>query len=101
MSTIVLINPFEVPEGEEEQFLAGWRAAADHLRQQQGFVSTRMHQSLDPTTRFRFVNVAEWASAGHYRRAVSSPQFQTFARLLNATAHPALYQVIQVIIADT
>ena len=28
MSTIVLINPFEVPEGEEEQFLADWRAAA-------------------------------------------------------------------------
>jgi heme oxygenase (mycobilin-producing) len=101
MSTIVLINPFEVPDGEEEQFLAGWRAAADHLRQQQGFVSTRMHQSLDPATRFRFVNVAEWASADHYRRAVSSPQFQTLARRLNATAHPALYQVIQVIAADT
>jgi hypothetical protein len=31
-----------------------------------------MHQSLEPTAKFRFVNVAEWESAEYFQRAVSS-----------------------------
>jgi heme oxygenase (mycobilin-producing) len=56
----VLINVFEVPEGRDEEFRAGWRAAADYLRHQPGFISTRLHASLDPTAEFRYVNVAVW-----------------------------------------
>ena len=32
MNGIVLINPFEVPAGKEDEFLAGWQMAADYLR---------------------------------------------------------------------
>jgi heme-degrading monooxygenase HmoA len=55
---VVLINPFEVPEGQEQEFLKQWREAAEHLRHASGFVLTRLHQSLDPQAKFRFVNVA-------------------------------------------
>ena len=61
IATVVLINAFEVPMGEDEAFLRGWEAARDVMQRQAGYVSTRLHQSLDPTARFRFINVAEWA----------------------------------------
>jgi heme-degrading monooxygenase HmoA len=58
MPSVVLINPFEVPAGQEEEFLPRWREAAEELRHAPGFVSTRLHESLDPQAKFRFVNVA-------------------------------------------
>jgi Antibiotic biosynthesis monooxygenase len=50
--SVVLINAFEVPGGQEEKFLADWQHAAEWMRQQPGFVSSRLHQSLDPTRSF-------------------------------------------------
>ena len=94
MSTIVLINPFEVPQGQEEAFLKGWHAAAEHLRQAPGFLSARLHESLDPQARFRFVNVAEWESPQHFQAAMSSEAFQQSRGKMPFTAFPALYQVI-------
>src|SRR3982074_3636531 len=76
MSTIVLINPFEVPQGQEEAFLKGWHAAAEHLQQAPGFLSTQLHESLDPQAKFRFVNVAEWESPQHFQAAMRTDAFQ-------------------------
>ena len=36
MSNVILINPFEVPEGKEEACLAIWEAAAEYMRKQPG-----------------------------------------------------------------
>ncbi len=94
MSTIVLINPFEVPQGQEEAFLKGWHAAAEHLRQAPGFLSARLHESLDPQAKFRFVNVAEWESPQHFQAAMSSEAFQQSRGKMPFTAFPALYRVI-------
>ena len=58
MDHVTLINPFEVPAGEEDLFVERWNQAADYLRQREGFISTRLHQSLDPQAEFRFINVA-------------------------------------------
>jgi len=93
MPNVVLINPFEVPEGQEEAFLAGWRAAAELLQQAEGFISTRLHKSLDPTTKFRFVNVAEWTSPQQFEAAVRSARFQALAGKMPFAAYPALYTV--------
>jgi heme-degrading monooxygenase HmoA len=63
MTNFVLINPFEVPEDiDDDQFLEGWGQAADYMRSQPGFVGTQLHRAVSPNPRFRFVNVAEWAS---------------------------------------
>src|SRR6266481_5169884 len=94
MSTIVLINPFEVPQGQEEAFLKGWHAAAEHLRQAPGFLSTRLHESLDPQARFHFVNVAQWESPQHFQAAMRTEAFQQIARKMPFPAYPALYRVI-------
>jgi len=76
MSTVVLINPFEVPQGQEEEVLTGWHEAARQLEQAPGFLSTRLHESLDPQAKFRFINVAEWESLQHFQAAVSTGAFQ-------------------------
>jgi len=94
MSPIVLINPFEVPQGQEEAFIKGWREAAEQLRQAPGFLSTRLHESLDPQARFRFINVAEWESPQHFQAAMSSEAFQQMRRHMPWTAYPALYRVV-------
>ena len=93
MEPVVLINPFEVADGREEECLARWKATAAYMRRQEGFVSTKLHTSLDPQARFRFVNVAVWRSPEHFQRAVSTPEFQALVRQTPFPHYPAVYQV--------
>jgi heme-degrading monooxygenase HmoA len=82
MSNFVLINPFEVPEKVgDDRFLEGWGKAADYMRSQRGFVGSRLHRAVSPDPRFRFVNVAEWASPQDFQAAVTSPGQWRRARL--------------------
>ncbi len=94
MSTIILINPFEVPEGKQEEFLKGWYKAAEHMRRAPGFLSTRLHESVDPQATFRFVNVAEWESPQHVQAAMRTEAFEQISRTMPFAASPALYRVI-------
>ncbi len=94
MSTVVLINPFEVSAGQEEEFLTRWREAAEQLRHASGFISTRLHESLDPQAKYRFVNVAEWESPQHFQAAMRTEAFQEIARKMPFAASPALYRVV-------
>jgi heme-degrading monooxygenase HmoA len=93
-SAVVLINPFEVPAGADEEFIASWEAAPDYLRGQPGYLHTRLHRSILPDADFRFVNIAEWESAEAFRAAVESRGFQQAGRP-PYPAHPALYRVVR------
>ena len=89
---VVLINPFEVPDGEEERFLAGWDQARGALAPQRGYLGTRLHRSVGSAD-FRFVNVAGWSSPLMFARALQRPEFQQAARAMPFRSHPALYLV--------
>ncbi len=91
---VTLINSFEVPAGKEEQFQKEWMAAADLMRREPGFLSSRLHQSLSPQAKFRFVNVAQWESAQHFQAAMSKETFQKAIQQMNYVAYPALYEVV-------
>jgi len=91
---VKLINPFEIPEGEEEEFLARWREAAEYLRHQPGFISTKLHRSLDSKAKFRFVNVAEWESPQYFQAALRSDGFQQLNQKMHWVASPGLYNVV-------
>lgn len=93
--SVVLINPFEVPEGtDDEEFLRGWERAAEYMRQQPGFLSSRLHRALGADARFRFINVAEWSSPQDFQAAVTSEGFREIAKGAGPGA-PALYEVVR------
>jgi heme oxygenase (mycobilin-producing) len=90
---VVLINAFEVPEGEDDAFLAGWERAREFLSTQEGYLSTRLHRSLSPDAEFRFVNVALWESAHAFREAISQPEFKNAP--VPFPFHASLYEVVR------
>ena len=93
--SVILINPFEVPDStDDEEFLRGWQRAADYMRQQPGFVSSRLHRALPPDARFRFVNIAEWESPQDFQAAVTSEEFREIAKGAGPGS-PALYEVVR------
>ena len=93
--SVILINPFEVSaETNDDEFLRGWERAAEYMRRQPGFVSTRLHRALSPDTRFGFVNLAEWESPQAFQAAVSSEEFREIAKGAGPGS-PALYEVVR------
>jgi len=90
---VILINVFEVPEGDDEQFLASWERSRDVLRKQPGYLSTKLHRSLAPNADFRYINVAQWESADAFRSATAQPEFR--AQTPPYRFHAALYEVVR------
>ena len=97
MSKVILINPFAVPAGKEEACLAFWETAAEFMRRQPGFISTRLHEALSPQAKFHFINVAQWESAEHFQTAVDSERFNELtAPYMELFPHfPGLYKVVR------
>jgi heme oxygenase (mycobilin-producing) len=95
MPPVVLINPFEVPEDQDEAFLAEWEAAKAVMERQPGYIATRLHRSLAPNARFRFINVAEWASVEDFQTALHHPEFVTLRDAIPFAHFPAIYEVIR------
>jgi len=83
---ITLVNCFEVPAGREDEFFALWQQVNSYMRAKPGYLEHKLHRSLAPDARFRFVNVARWTSqadfdAAHddgFRALVSRPEWAAF-----------------------
>ena len=93
---VTLINSFVVLKGREGVFQALWAETSGYFRAQPGYVSLRLHRALSPDAKYRFVNVASWASSAQFqaahqtdefRRLVSQPAWAEFS------SSPALYEV--------
>jgi heme-degrading monooxygenase HmoA len=92
--SVTLINIFEVPAGDEDEFIAAWEKTRDYLTTFPALIETALHQSLHDT-QFRFVNVAHWTSVDEFNAAVGSQGFREAASELRWPFHPALYQVVR------
>lgn len=96
MSAITLINCFEIPSKREDEFFALWQQVNAYMRGKAGYLGHKFHRSLTADARFRFVNVAQWASledfnTAHdegFRALVSQPAWSSFR------SFPTLYQVV-------
>ena len=97
MANVVVVNPFEVPKGDENRALEMWDKFAEYFRRQPGYVSAKLHRAVDPNARFHLVTVAEWESADHFAAALRGPELQAIVEA--ATDHspnyPGLYEVIR------
>lgn len=96
MASVPFVNCFEVPAGREDDFFALWQEVNRYMAAKPGYLNHRLHRSLTPEARFRFVNYAEWESVEHWRAAhdegfralVSRPEWSGIS-----SAH-ALYEVV-------
>jgi len=95
-NSVVLINPFEVPQGKEAETLAAWQKSRDFLKTQPGYISTRLHQNIDPNGKYHFVNVARWRSAEEFKAATAKMhQALPDNKPEGVTASPGLFKVIE------
>lgn len=97
MATVIVINPFEVPKGKENEALATWEKFADYFRKQPGYVSTALHRAISPDARFHLVSISEWASAEQFGAALQNPQVKAIAdaSMADLRFYPGLYEVIR------
>ncbi|MEW6586185.1 MAG: antibiotic biosynthesis monooxygenase family protein [Nitrospirota bacterium] len=94
---VILINPFEVPKGKEEEAMVFWERAADYMRKRPGFISTRLHRAVVPWARFHLINIAEWESVAHFEAAINSEDFKKLTEpYMKVFPHyPGLYEVVR------
>jgi heme-degrading monooxygenase HmoA len=90
---VLLINLFEVPAPDDDDFLSSWEQARQLMRARPGYLGTRLHRSLAPDAEFRFVNIAAWPSASAFQAAIDDPGFLTVTADTSGRAHPSLYEV--------
>jgi heme-degrading monooxygenase HmoA len=91
VAPVVLINVFQVTEGDIPALLKAWEADANWMKQQLGYISTQLHQDIAGST--VFVNYAVWESVAHFRAAFTHPKFKKAMEHypLSAVASPYLF----------
>ena len=63
---VLLIAPFDVPDGEDDRFLAAWETVREGFSARRGYLGAQMLRSPDA----RFVAVVHWSSPLMYARTV-------------------------------
>jgi heme oxygenase (mycobilin-producing) len=93
---VILINAFEVPAADADEFIVAWEKTRDYLQTQPGYIDTALHRALIPNAEFLFVNVARWQTPEEFMAATQSPGFQQAAAgLAGYRPHPGLYHVVR------
>ena len=93
---IVLINVFTVDQPEEDALLKAWAHDADFMKQQDGYISTQLHQGLAGSS--TFINYAIWQDMASFRNAFTHPEFQRRIQdyPASAVASPHLFRKLSV-----
>ena len=92
---VVLINVFEVPDGDADEFIRAWEKTRDYLRTYPAHLNTSLHQAISPGADFQFINIAHWSSAEEFAKAIQSEGFSQSAAGLRWPFHPTLYRVVR------
>jgi hypothetical protein len=87
---VLLVDPFEVPAGEDEDFLAGWERVRELFAARQGYLGTRLHRSVGPAG-FRFVAIVRWSSPLMFARTLQQPEVEAATAAMPFPGYPALY----------
>ncbi|HEY6468778.1 MAG TPA: antibiotic biosynthesis monooxygenase family protein [Candidatus Dormibacteraeota bacterium] len=66
---IPFINLFEVPTGDDTQFMALWQRVNTYMAAKPGYRSHRLHRALSDSAHYRYINYAEWDSVEQWQGA--------------------------------
>lgn len=92
---VTLINVFEVPKGALDAAIEAWTKGRDFLQTQPGYVSTALHQSIEPDTKFALVNVAIWESPAAFKAATATMHAAGLAPKIDGLNFtPGLYTIV-------
>lgn len=92
---LVLINPFVVPAGSEDEAVAMWMKARDFLQLQPGYISTKLHKSISTDATYTLINVAQWESIEAFREATKAMRKSgAIPRIEGVKGDPELYRII-------
>ena len=100
-SPVILINVFTVdPANQQELIDLLTRATEDSVRKAPGFVSARLHCSLDGT---KVTMYAQWRSAQDYEAMRKDPAPAPYLQRALAIAkfEPGMYQIVQAFFPDS
>lgn len=90
-----LIHCFEVPQGREDEFLAGWHKLTAVLQGADGYYSTQLFRQTGDVGKFAFINAAEWRDEDAWRRAVTSDAFRAeLGPMADFKGTPGLYEMV-------
>ena len=94
---IIVINPIVVPEGKEAIALNIWDHYAEYFKKQPGYISTKLHKSLDPKAKFHYINVASWKTADDFMKALNNEEIKKIGDGFpkDMPHFPSMYQVIR------
>ncbi len=94
-SKVVLINVFEVPIAQEQEVMQTWIKSKEFLEKQPGYLNTRLHKNIDPDGKYRFINVAEWASPQQFQSATKAMRESSVPKMPEGTRFsPGLFKVV-------
>ena len=89
--SVTLINIFSVSPETETQFIESWHQTAEQMKQQPGFIDTKLHRNLKEDGKYKFINVAHWESEAAFKTARSNVKIRE--KQLDIEAIPDLYSV--------
>ena len=93
---LTLINAFEVPGDQADQFIAAWEKGRGLPEFPARLIDTALHQAVSPVADFQFVNIGRWRSVEDFMAATQSPGFrESAAGLAGYRPHPGLYRVVR------
>ena len=93
---VVLVNVFTVDKADEDALLVAWKADAEFMKRQPGFISTQLHRAIGDSP--IYLNYAVWESTAHFRAAFMNPEFRKglSAYPRSTVASPHLFQKLAV-----
>jgi heme-degrading monooxygenase HmoA len=74
---VTFVNIFEIPPGEVEQFISGWRDRAQLMSHTPGFHRAQLLRATSPDTHFQLINIAHWDSAEAWTAATATGEFRS------------------------
>lgn len=74
MTTITVVDNLQVSGEQIDQAIQMWDTFEAYISNKQGFISAKLIQSHDPSSKFNIVIISEWESKESFEAAILNPE---------------------------